>query len=166
MKLRQDPWLLDGEQLPQWTAHIVQIADADGRLLQREARWEMFALSMALKDFASLPVAYSVKQIIMYGPLAQGQVVARIPILAIMRMGTPSTITAQIWNDLSQIFLESEQEYAVHFDCLLLTEEEMLDPLRSSHQLAILREMYVVVWPAAVAATIPTSSRPTPGQRQ
>jgi hypothetical protein len=142
----RDPWELADDQFATWRAVIAERADDLGQVIDREARWALFALQSTLQLIAATPDHAAFRWMILHGALANGAPDTVVRIVVITRAGAPATIRADAWNDLSRIFAEAERTYALRFDCLMLREEDMEDANRLPANWSIILHDHVIVW--------------------
>jgi hypothetical protein len=148
---KRDKWELDDDRPMLWRAKVTERARAIGERITEDARWELFALQAVLETFATMPGVDYVSDILLYGPLASGAPAEVISLTVIVRAGTSPAGRARVWDDLDALFADAERMYALKFDCIVLSAEEISEPQNAPHAWQIIAADHVIVWSASGA---------------
>jgi hypothetical protein len=147
---KRDKWELDDDRPMLWRATVAKRARAIGERITEEARWELFALQAVLETFTQTPGSDYVSDILLYGPLASGAPAEVIALAVIVRAAAPPAGRARVWDDLDALFVDAERMYALRFDCVVLSQEEISDPQSAPHAWQIIAADHVIVWSAGL----------------
>ena len=145
---QRDPWELDDDQPMLWRTTVLARAQALRQTVDAEARWALFALQTVLEALPQMPSIVALRDILLYGPLANGAPDEVMRLLAITRRDAPPQARSTIWEDLGDLFTQAERLYAIKIDCLIISENEMGDPRHGAHLWQTIANDNVLVWSA------------------
>jgi hypothetical protein len=143
---RRDKWELDDDKPMMWRATVDSRARKMGQRVSEDARWALFALQTTLEAFTARPGSDFVRDVVLYGPLANGAPVEVVSLAVIVRADAPPAGRSRVWDDLDELFVEAERMYALKFDCVVVNEADIVDPQRMPADWYVISSDHVVVW--------------------
>lgn len=143
---RRDPWELDGDQIPPWRLQIEERAQEFPDALTRPARWALFALQRFMAEMYWPTIGQDVREIGIYGSLANGIWVWQVDVAAVVRAGAAEDAADRLLTEMERAAAIVIRQCAVPIAPVVVTAE-MTDPERESAQWAAIRLDYVVIWP-------------------
>lgn len=145
---QRDPWELDDDQPMLWRATILARAQALGQSVEPEARWALFALQTVLEALPQLPSIVALRDILLYGPLANGAPGEVMRLLAVTSDHAVPSARSAIWDELGDLFTQAERMYAIKIDCLIVSETELGRSCHNPQLWQSIANDNVVVWSA------------------
>lgn len=142
-----DPWELSGDALPGWRASVEDRALSVGNVIDRNARWALFAVQELVVEIHWSPFSPVLSQIALCGSLTNGVMLDGVNLALILRGGTSQAQRHSAWDQVAAVFKRAEQRYGLDITGLLLTEEELVDPTRWPQRWQSLMYDALVIWP-------------------
>ncbi len=152
MRPPRDPWELADDRPMLWRTLVQKRAQALGQTVETEARWMLFALQSVLEAIPLIPSNAALREILLYGALANGAPDDVMRLLAITRTDALRAAQNAIWEELGDLCTQAEQMYAVRIDCLIVGEKDLGEMMQTSPLWPTIANDYVVVW-----STMPTN---------
>ncbi len=143
---KRDKWELEDDKPMLWRATIDARARQLGQRVSEDVRWALFALQSVLEGFTARPGSDFVRDVLLYGPFANGVWADVMSVVVIVRADASPAGRSRVWDDLDELLADAERMYALKFDCVVLNEADIVDPQRMPPDWPIIVADHVVVW--------------------